>query len=306
MGKILLLIGPTCSGKTTFAEKYCRENKAYYVSRDAERESLFVDYRMGSLKEENLITNLIKYKVGLFLQSGDVVLDNTHLRSEYIQNVINDFPNTNIEFLVFGKDLEKSQLIKRNQTRFFDTGKLIGEGVLNKQIKLLSELEIPENINRGGVKYDPRISNKYNREDQTKLPNCFIFDLDGCIAWMNGRSAYDGGACSTDLPDPVLTELMRLLSTAGAQIFIFSGRNSDKGGREATEKWLEDYDIPYDELVMRKEGDLRSDVKVKNDMFNEHIEGKYYPAACFDDRDCMVEYYRNKGIQTYQCYYGNF
>jgi hypothetical protein len=47
-------------------------------------------------------------------------------------------------------------------------------------------------------------------------------------------------------------------------------------------------------------------VHVKNSMFHKHIKDQYYPAAAFDDRDCMVDFYRSKGIQTYQCYYGNF
>lgn len=306
MRKIICLIGVSCSGKTTWAKEYMKENKkTYYVSRDAERESLFGVYRQGTPKEEKLITEICNKKIATFLRAGDVIVDNTHLRRKYINDLVKAFPGTDVDFQIMPM-LPPAELYKRNLDRAELTGKLIPTKVLDNQMSNFLNLEIPDNIRYRGIKVDPRLLNVYNEDDYGKLPSCVIYDLDGTLSKMNGRSPFSGKDCESDLPDIFLCSLLDTLSRDGVETFIFSGRNSDNGGREATERWLSNNIEGDYTLVMRKPGDQRPDVAIKDEMFNDNIEGKFYPIASFDDRDCMVDYYRAKGIQTYQSYYGNF
>lgn len=156
-------------------------------------------------------------------------------------------------------------------------------------------------------KTDPRLLQPHYNHGKENLPCCIIVDLDGTLSLMRDRSPYDGGACATDEVNLSIKSVMdRYFDDLGTEIIIFSGRNSDKGGKEATEKWLFDNHIPYDQLHMRKEGDMRADTKVKKEMFDEHIEGRYRVLFCLDDRNCMVDMYREMGLDCFQVYYGNF
>jgi hypothetical protein len=65
-------------------------------------------------------------------------------------------------------------------------------------------------------------------------------------------------------------------------IFILSGR--EDVCRADTEAWLEKHDVEYDQLIMRAAGDGRNDAIVKEEMFREHIDGKYNCLGVIDDR----------------------
>lgn len=304
MGKLKILIGTSLSGKTTYAKKYLSENpNCYYVSRDSEREVMFGEYRMGSQKEEDIITEIVNNKVWAYLKIGDVILDNLHCKQEYLDSVINEFKYSyDIEFIPMPL-LSKEELIKRNQKRFFETGKLIPERVLHYQMVDFQNLNIPENIYNGGVKTDKRIITK--RDYDFNLRDCVIFDLDGTISLMNGRNPFKGKDC---LSDEVNTSVRLLLEVIPqhVEIFIFSGRSEEDGAREATLNWLSENNIPFNQLVMRQEKDYRPDTVVKKEMFNKHVKGKFNPLFCVDDRDCVVKLWRDMGIDCFQVYYGNF
>jgi predicted kinase len=304
MGKLKILVGTALSGKTTWAKEYLKNNKnTYYVSRDSEREIMFGEYRMGSQKEEDIITEIVNNKVWTYLRLGDVILDNTHCRQEYLDAVINEFKYSYDVEVVVMPLLEKVELVKRNQKRFFETGKLIPENVLHKQMKDFSQLIIPDNIYNKGVKTDKRVITK--KEYNTNLKDCVIFDLDGTISLMNGRNPFKGEDC---LSDEVNTSVKLLLDSIPnhVEIFIFSGRSEENGARENTINWLSENSIPYSELIMRKEKDNRPDTVVKKEMFDNHIKGKYNVLFCVDDRDCVVKLWRDMGIDCFQVYYGNF
>lgn len=157
-------------------------------------------------------------------------------------------------------------------------------------------------------KIDPRLQRvMYNDLPENKgLPFCIIIDLDGTLAMMNGRYAYDGGACGTDVVNGSVASVLDIYNHMKMPIFLFSGRNADKGGLEATEKWLEDNGIHYDTLAMRQAGDYRKDTITKQEMFDEHIKGKYRVLFVLDDRNMMVDHWRDMGLECFQVYYGDF
>lgn len=147
---------------------------------------------------------------------------------------------------------------------------------------------------------DKRLSNPL--QDNT-LEECYIFDLDGTLALINGRSPYDGKSCATDVCNEDLASLLRTLYL-NYKIFIFSGRNGNSA--EKTVEWLGKNDIPFHILDMRKDGDNRKDTVVKQEMYEFHIKDKYYVRGIFDDRDMMVKHWRDMGLPCYQVYYGDF
>lgn len=304
--KIILTIGVSCSGKTTWAKQQMLENnKLYYVSRDEERLSTFGEYGMGNQKEENTITLICQNKIDCLLTLGDVIVDNTNLDMKYIQHYLDKY--SNVEFKVFPL-IDKPTFVERNNERFNKTGKLIPEKVFFKQCKQYNSLDaslLMNKVSKSNKKRDIRIkgmtANRI-RQTTTPLPDCIICDLDGTLSLMNGRSPFSGKDCGSDLVhDPVesILDLVGGSTYTRTQIILMSGRNSDKGGREATEKWLSDNGITYDKLHMRKEGDTRSDVIIKREMYKEHIEGKYNVLFCLDDRPCVIRLWSSLGLPVF-------
>ena len=103
-----------------------------------------------------------------------------------------------------------------------------------------------------------------------------IFDLDNTIADMSNRlqvasesgkldynRLHDPELIKTDEPMYETIDLMNSLAKFNVGIFILTGRFATT--REATEKWLNHYDVPYDKLQMK----LNSDMYVKSDKWKQ-------------------------------------
>ena len=61
------------------------------------------------------------------------------------------------------------------------------------------------------------------------------------------------------------------------------------------------------DLILRDEGDFRCDRYVKYDMYKEYIDGMYNVIMVFDDRDRVVNMWRNGlKLQCFQVADGNF
>ena len=122
------------------------------------------------------------------------------------------------------------------------------------------------------LKYDPN------------LPFVVVSDLDGTLTLgPKDRSPYEWlkvGQDDINLGVAHVLDGVKVIDYCS--IFIFSGR--DGICRPQTEDWLDRHDIEYDKLVMRAEGDNRSDVQVKLEFIEEHIRGKYNVLIWFDDR----------------------
>jgi len=87
-------------------------------------------------------------------------------------------------------------------------------------------------------------------------------------------------------------------------VLIVSGREDNC--KDITVEWLQSNNILFDEIFMRKTGDSRKDSIIKEEIFWEHIEPNYNVMCVFDDRNSVVKMWRNLGIKTLQCEYGNF
>jgi len=142
-------------------------------------------------------------------------------------------------------------------------------------------------------------------EYNSSLPPVIIFDIDGTLAHKHpDRDIYDGSLAHLDHPDPTLIPLANLLSISYG-IIVMTGRSEEH--RDVTQTWLDTHIQPGLPLLMRRSGDFRSDWIVKYELFDEHIRDRYHVMAVFDDRDQVVNLWRNRlGIPTYQVAEGNF
>ncbi len=139
------------------------------------------------------------------------------------------------------------------------------------------------------------------------LPWAIVCDLDGTLALHRGRSPYEEEKCDTDEFNYPVLMILKTFQQSGVKIIFVSGRQDKGEVRAKTRAWLDREErLAGADLLMRKGGDLRNDAVVKNDIFDEHIRGKYHVMFVLDDRDRVVKRWRELGLTCLQVNYGNF
>ena len=143
-----------------------------------------------------------------------------------------------------------------------------------------------------------------------------IFDLDGTLALIDGRrelSIKDNGKMDWDvffnpkmisLDDPNLPVIkMANLLSNDYRIWILSGRSDVT--QQATIDWLDKNNVTYDHLVMRPQDHLYMPDNDLKQMWLDNI-GKDNVAMVFDDRQQVVDMWRNNGLTCFQVADGDF
>jgi len=87
-------------------------------------------------------------------------------------------------------------------------------------------------------------------------------------------------------------------------IILLSGR--DAVCRPETEKWLVDHKVPYDALYMRSEGNCDADHDTKERLFWEYVAPRYDVKFILDDRNQVVDRWREMGMKCLQVAPGDF
>jgi len=141
-----------------------------------------------------------------------------------------------------------------------------------------------------------------------------IFDIDGTLAdnshrqyfVSEGRKEWEKffSLMGDDVPVlPVIELCQVLLASGNYEMLIFSGR--PERYRKLTEQWLIWNNVPDLPLRMRKDGDVRPDAEVKEEMLHQLLsEGKQI-AFVVDDRKPVVAMWRKHGIVCLQCAEGD-
>jgi len=299
--KLLILVGPPGSGKSTFAKYHINTEENWFrVCRD--------DLRLMQFNKENLerteevkLSKVVKQMVHTLLSNkSNVLIDATHTKKRYLDDLVKEFEyKATISFKLF--DVSFDELKQRCQKRFDATGKFIPMNVLKKQFNSFAHLKSSYDFSERPQKSKELV---YQNQSQ-ELPKSIICDLDGTLALMNGRNPFDGSACLSDLPNPPVVNMVKNYKALGYNILLVSGRSD--AYKPETKQWLSEYDIPYDLLVMRKDGDFRKDSIVKEEIFRGAIEKKYFVELVLDDRDQVVFFWRETlGLPCFQVYYGDF
>ena len=143
----------------------------------------------------------------------------------------------------------------------------------------------------------------YKKQDP-KLPQAIIVDIDGTIALINDRSPFDHTKWHQDLPHLPIIRLLEMLifgfTCVGENLTIIfmTGREGSLEQRVRIWKWLMDNLPTLNKedclLYTRSPGDYRGDVIVKKELFEKYVEDQYYVNWIFEDRNKMVNFWRNE------------
>lgn len=308
--QVIIMIGPSGSGKSTKASEIQKKNKELQiVSRDKIRNMFERTYSLNGLDfeniinsiEENLVKNLVKKEISF-------IWDNMHLTKASIEDCVKLIRKIDSEYSI---DLEimnvsLAECKERNSKR--TTGK-ISEDILENQFD-----KYKKNFN---VYWEAlNIENKFEKYIPDSLaPEAIIVDLDGTLSHPNGRGWFDYKDIIFDLVDKEVAGTLFLYKERGFKILIVTARENKTfdgpiynciNTLELTEQWLKENKIPYDEIFIREEFDIRKDNEVKLDLFNQKIRNNFNVQLVLDDRNLVVELWRNLGIKCYQVQNGEY
>lgn len=283
--KLLVLKGLPASGKSTYAKRMT-EQGYIRINKDDLRESLFGgNYKRKDEKTIIRVRNAIIEDA--LSHNKSVVVDDTNLNPIHIKDLTAVARKFNVEFEVNDSFLNVSieECIKRDLLR----PKSVGERVIRDMF--YKWVHKPMNA----PVYDP------------ELPNCYIVDIDGTLAHMAGkRGPYEYGKVGGDEADPGVSHVVDAIGLMDyAKVIIFSGR--DEVCKPETVAWLEQNDIEYEEIHMRRSNHLDdkghqvADTIVKREMYEKYVEGKYNVLGVIDDRPVVCRMWRDDlGLPVFQ------
>ena len=290
MNRLIILKGCPASGKSTWARDFIKGKKDWViVNRDSIREGRG-DYWIP--EQEGYISDLEEFHIRKALERGlNVIIDATNLNpntQEKWNNLAKGFSITPEyrEFIISYKEA-----LERDSKRERPVGKKVIRDFFNKYY--------PDMI-------CDMVDGRIIKPAQPNLPTAIICDIDGTVALRTGRSPFDYSKIKEDIFDPRMKEVLKFFEKNGVEILFVSGRESKDNCEVDTLDWLCDNDFPHAKLIMRKFGDHRNDAVAKKEIYDQYIKDNYNVLCVFDDRDRVVEMWRNEGLLCNQVYYGEF
>lgn len=286
MPRLLMLKGLPGSGKSTIA-KGLKDFKR--VNMDDLRSML--DDGKWSKGNEKRMQAIRSETISHLLHHGhNVVVDDTNLHPKHliemeaIAKEVRFIERCQCSVEVKFVDTPVEECIKRDLKR----SKSVGKDVIMKMYNQYLKPEIPV------IEHNPA------------LRSCVIVDIDGTVADMTGiRGPYDWHKVHLDKPKKEIIGVVQLLIDAGIEPIFMSGR--DGVCRNATNNWIVKH-VGYTSghLHMRPAGDQRKDTIVKRELYDNHILNKYNVHLVLDDRNYVVQMWRDLGLTCLQVADGEF
>lgn len=308
--KLTAMRGYPGSGKSTKAKEIAAATRAVRVCRDDLRKMLHDNHYTGKTECEEQVTTAERAQVHALLKSGtSVVVDATHLEPRWLRKWQKMAAQYGAEFEVIDVDTGQLKCAANDLLRKARGERYVGSDVIERMAK------------RYPIKNWPKVTQLETFTPEPVewidgLPEAIIVDIDGTVAHMACRSPYDYTQVHTDTVDEHVRWLVNTIAGADntpegpPHVLVVSGRDDEC--REATDKWLVDNRIYRDELHMRPtgakdaNGNKLPDYRVKYDLFNQYIRGKYNVRFVLDDRDQVVNLWRALGLKCLQVQPGDF
>jgi predicted kinase len=287
MLELIFLKGLPGSGKSTWTENFLYNTAAPNTYKRINKDLLrtMLDCNIYSSKSEKFIIKTRDELILLALANGfNVIVDDTNLNPVHEQHIRLLVKNIeNLKFTVKFFDTDINECITNDLKRTNSVGSKVIKDMYNKWLK------------------PAPVAVKYNNE----LPDCIIVDIDGTVALKTpARSPFDWDKVDGDLPNTNIINFINNYLEANTIPLIFvSGRDSIC--KDTTERWLSCFFKKY-KLFMRPENDYRKDTIIKREIYEKEILNKFNVLFVLDDRDCVVEQWRNMGLTCLQVAEGDF
>lgn len=135
-----------------------------------------------------------------------------------------------------------------------------------------------------------------------------VVDIDGTIAIRDNELrdpfAVEFDKLVADTPYSRIVDLVALFYNNDYRIIYVTGR--DGQAEEGTREWLRLYAPPYAHLYMRTPNDMRKDTVIKREIYETKIKSHYDVHYVLDDRNQVVDMWREIGLVCLQVAPGDF
>ncbi|UYD59753.1 polynucleotide kinase [Aeromonas phage avDM5] len=291
--RVICTVGPTSSGKTTWAEEMVRSAPTKYVNlnRDDYRFSLFgcrtwSDYKFNK-HSEALVTKAIKAAATEAINMSKTVIVSDTNMAESVQHEWKEFADS---------------MVTDFELKFFAPGSL--ETLLERN-RYKGPRGLPEHVvKRQYDQYMKAYGGVRQYRQDYNLPKCVIFDLDGTLFDNSQRGPFQWNRVLEDAPRPSIVELFNMYKDRGYSCLTVSGRDgvSEADSLEA----LRRIGCYPDAHFQRATGDSRPDDIVKEEIFWEKIAPAWNVFRAIDDRTKVVDMWRRIGLECWQVQPGDF
>jgi len=281
--ELIMLKGLPGSGKSTWAKQYIKENPLFKrINKDDIRAMIQEGWSVSKEKQVIAARNAL---VKTFLHNKmSVIVDDTNLSPKHETELHKIALENEVPFVVKFFDVSVDECIRRDSRRDNPVGYKVIRDMYRKYLV------------KDKVVYDK------------SLPRSIICDLDGTLALMRNRDPYEVDKYHTDFLNVPIAGIVDRYVADGYHVIFLSGRSEDQ--RLETVAWLESFGYlgnnGHQHLYMRKSKDNRNDSLVKRELFDEHIRDKYSITFVLDDRDRVVNMWRDLGLTVLQVADGDF
>lgn len=278
--KAVITVGISASGKTYWAS----QQKAVDINRDWIRFNVIApgadwgSYKFNKVKENEVTKIQEQMVMDAHGKGQDVIISDTNINPNTRNKWTTLLTDIGYEVEIKEFPISLEEAYKRDSLR----ANGVGQNVIYSQYQKWLEYK----------------GRKTYKQDWS-LDKAVIFDIDGTLAQMNGRSPFDWDKVGTDGPRMFIVEMARFYKHLDYDIIIVSGRDGVCKG--VTEDWLNNYMVPFDKFFIRPEGDIRKDTIVKEEIFWDHIASRYNVVGVVDDRPSVVRMWHELKIPNVVC-----
>lgn len=301
--KLVITLGVSASGKTTYAESL---NQVGWmnVNRDDIRKSIYESEHNENFhwdkwdwsREDEVTAEQEKLVLLAKEQNMNVIISDTNLstKAQGKWKGMADSLDFQFECKVFHVTLKEA--LRRDSLR----SSQVGASIIRRQYSTY------QNNCKGFIlEHFKNLLTEYWNKSTGACP--VISDIDGTVADMtNVRGAFDWHLVSKDKPRKNVIEVIEYFASKCPVLFL-SGR--DSVCYEDTFVWLDTHiSLPTTPtLFMRPEEDYRKDWLIKLEMLEQLCEQGYgKPKLVLDDRNQVVHTFRCVGLEVFQVQDGDF
>lgn len=318
MPKLIVLVGPPGSGKSTYAQKF---NLDFSIS--PVRISQDDQGKDGHLK---LFQKAIDFK-------DSIIIDRMNFDKKQRERYIKPAKEAGyeVEIVVFHVPRKTcfSRIMARENHPTINGASIIKDEFGNL---LHAEISEKEKTRQANSALDTFFC-KYERVEDTeadkvtrlgwsdKKTTVIICDLDGTLCNIDHRLHHVQGekkkrrwdlfnkeipndSLNTWCADLIEKMSVRTINSISIRTVLCSGRVDST--RNDTEEWLFEHAISYDNLFMRHRKDFRQDSVIKEIILDFEILPRYNVLFAIDDRQQVVDMWRRRGLVCLQCAPGDF
>lgn len=305
MRTIILIKGIPASGKSTWALKEMNSHRGKYKRFNKDEMRKMIDGEHRSPDCEDFIVDVRVEGIELALTQGyDVILDDTNFSNKNFYmacEIAERIGDVRVMEKFF--EIKLKDALRNNAQRPNPIPEHIIESMYEKHIKN-SRVEIRD------VYYPPSI--RPHQVPTGKLP-AVVCDLDGTLALAFDRNYFDNSKIDTDTVNEFMLRQLGMHIKNSDHIIFVSGR--PKSAEDDTTLWIHEAfnkmvsmkyvpdNIPISfKLFLRTEGDMRPDAIVKKEIYEQHIKEEFDVIAVYDDRQKVVNMWRQIGLPVFQVF----